>query len=372
MEKAVAILFANLKGNLGDLAILEANLLRLAQVYPDHRIDVWSSGFLTVDQVRLGSFIKAGAPPFRLRGTSPDHPLRRWRSAARSFGLERALQPYLVARSQRRFATDAEGFAEYERIFVVGGDQFDANASAAMFGTLKAVAGINPRLSNFPLSVNPRTQNINSPSLLRDFFALFEGPVLVRDELSNSFLKGIGVAAELGADSVLSLSSRIKAISGSDSSAGLVVALTRSAPEDSAELARLLGRLAPLPSAIRTLTSTPSVDKAFLDRRAMNVAYSAPGTWQELVAELRSATLVVSNRFHCVLLAAMVGTPVLPVCNRTKIRSIKTAAGLPFSVEGIHAVTPSMIQTVLDFAPRQREAFDRYLEMAATRKTSPI
>ena len=372
MQNAVAILFANLKGNLGDLAILEANLVHLSQIYPGYRIDVWTSGFLSTDGDRLQSFIDAGAPPFRLRGKTPDLPMRRWRKVFSSAGLGKALQPFLIASAQREFATEAQSFSQYQRIFIVGGDQFDAIVSAAMFGTLKAIAAINPRLSNFPLSVNPRTQTANAPALLRACLGLIEAPLLVRDEMSHRFLTGAGIACDLGTDSVLSMAARIRSIPASDHATGMVVAITRTAPDDPVHLARLLSALRTLHGPVSTLTTTPSADHVFLDLRDMGVAYSAPGTWQELVAELRSATLVISNRFHCVLLAALVGTPVLAVCNRAKITSVKDAAGLPFWSEGLNATTLDLVQSLLKDGIGQREAFERYLRLAESQKTSPL
>jgi polysaccharide pyruvyl transferase WcaK-like protein len=371
MEKAVAILFANLKGNLGDMAILEANLIYVSEAYPGHRIDVWTSGFLSIDQARLQSFIEAGAPAFHLRGVTSDHPLRRWRKHIRSSGLERTLQPILIACAQRQFASRAKKFSQYAGISVVGGDQFDAAASAAMFGTLKAIAKVNPRILNFPISVNPRTQRINSPSLLRQCFAPVSGPLLVRDEVTLRFLQGLGIDCIFGGDSVLSMLDRIRRVPQSDRPAGIVVAVTKTAPDDPSHLARLLASLASLTLPVTTLTTTPSADAAFLDQRRSGIAYSAPGTWQEAVAELRSATLVVSNRFHCILLAAAVGTPVLAVCNRAKIVSIRNEAALPFWAESLEDTTASLVQDALEGAAIQRAALTAFLEAAQARATSP-
>ncbi len=68
-ERKVAVLFANLKGNIGDFAILQAILEQLNFYYPGYKIDVYSHPLVDIDETRLAAFSKH-SPPFSLISSS--------------------------------------------------------------------------------------------------------------------------------------------------------------------------------------------------------------------------------------------------------------------------------------------------------------
>lgn len=51
--KSVAVIGANLKGNIGDFALFHAVLVDLHRAFPDHAVDVYTHGFHLVDEQRL-------------------------------------------------------------------------------------------------------------------------------------------------------------------------------------------------------------------------------------------------------------------------------------------------------------------------------
>ena len=147
MQKSVAILYANLKGNIGDFAILDAMLRETAQRFPGRRIDVYPHGFLDVDDTRLAAFRAAGAPEFEIAGGTFHRPVPPKLKRLYRFGLWPRIQRRLVENLRRASREEAKRFAQYEAIFLAGGDQWNAmDLGVSMFGTLLAIAEHNPNI----------------------------------------------------------------------------------------------------------------------------------------------------------------------------------------------------------------------------------
>jgi hypothetical protein len=72
---AVSIVYANLKGNLGDFAILDAMIRQLARRYPGRVIEVFSQGRLPVDDDRFRVFRERVGSPFTYKGPLASLPL---------------------------------------------------------------------------------------------------------------------------------------------------------------------------------------------------------------------------------------------------------------------------------------------------------
>ncbi len=125
MKPPVAILFANLKGNIGDFAILHAMLLDLKRTFPGQPLHVFSHGFYNIDESRLTAFRASSDVEFELIGTTYFHKgapklLARF---VRLFGLWPVAQGYLVQSLTDRVTTHASQFREYDAIFLAGGGQ---------------------------------------------------------------------------------------------------------------------------------------------------------------------------------------------------------------------------------------------------------
>ena len=370
LASAVAIIFANLKGNLGDLALLQAALLHVAREAPESELHVWSHGFLTTDTVRFEAFLKGGPPAFSLIGETAPKFLKKLVKAAIRNGLGPAIHGPLIRFIAGRYDPTAKRFSDYHRIYVVGGDQFDHVAVAPMFGTISAIARYNPRLSCMPVSINPRMLRSVTPSQLKEYLALFDSPVIARDMATHTFLNEHRIQSELGADAALTLNSAIQGIKENHDHSDKII-LSLAAP--SGQVVDLLK------SSIKSLhdqgyevaahTTCPPGDRKTLNalHAALELPVHEPLTWQEVVANLKSARIVVSNRLHSLLLAGMAGATVLPVGNRAKTAAFIDETQVGTYANGLTEITPENIFKALETSDLQRQRVQSYIQQGLER-----
>src|SRR5687767_6588073 len=289
MKAPVAILFANLKGNIGDFAILHAMLLELRSRFAGHPLHVFSHQFHGVDEERLSAF-RRSAPEFELVGRT--YGPGRGRSFARLVPLLRSW-PVVQAREVRALAArsvpDASLFRDYAAIFLAGGAHWSGTKVAtSMFGTLMAVHHHNDRIYAFPFSVNPSLRRYNSASAVKQYFSMIRSPLIVRDGKTKAIMDELGLAAVLGADCVFSMqdvADQIEPMGGRERSR-IVFVLTGSSLKELELAIRRIGRPA---AQIALLTTCELEDGKALAALSgeLQVAYHAPATWQEAVAELK-------------------------------------------------------------------------------------
>ena len=99
----VLILFANLKGNLGDFAILHAMLVDLEKRYPGSEKHVFSHGHQAIDDARMEAFLRQPHPPFVYKGKTPYWRTPRILSVIKRIGLEKWLAGKLIDRLSCEF-----------------------------------------------------------------------------------------------------------------------------------------------------------------------------------------------------------------------------------------------------------------------------
>ena len=374
MKAPVAILFANLKGNIGDFAILHAMLLALKDRFSGHSLHVFSHGFHEIDQARLSAF-RACAPEFELVGTTYvpgiEGSLVRFLPFVRHRPFVQVGQIWsLTARSGRRAAC----FRNYEAVFLAGGAHWSGTkVGVSMFGTLRAVHRHNDRIYTFPFSVNPTLQKYNSRRALQQYFSLIREPLIVRDGITKRVMEGLGIPAVLGADCVFllrDLADRIEPIPGRDRSR-IVFVLTGQPRKELAAALRRLGRPA---REIALLTTCEVEDGQVLQAvsRELRFSYHAPATWQETVAELKASSLVVTNRLHGAILGCFAKTPLLPVADRKKVEAFAVDAGLPHSAAGIRSLTGELIRQCLIDREVILERMARYSSRSRREALTPL
>jgi polysaccharide pyruvyl transferase WcaK-like protein len=374
MKPPIAILFANLKGNIGDFAILQAILLELGRRFAGHPLHVFSHQFHGVDEKRLSAF-KRAAPEFELIGTTYAPDARR--SFARLMALFRA-SSMVQAREVRSLAArsipGASRFRDYEAIFLVGGAHWSGRkVGTSMFGTLMAVHHHNDRIYAFPFSVSPSLRRYNSAAALKQYFSMIRAPLIVRDGKTKAMMDELGLAAVLGADCVFSLedfADQIEPMGGREHSR-IVFVVTGGSLKDLRLAIRRIGRPA---GQIALLTTCELEDGEALEALSgeLQIPYYAPTTWQEVVAELKASSLVVTNRLHGLILGSFAKTPLLPVADRQKVEAFALDAAMPHSLAGLHLLDRDRLERCLSDRDLILERMAEYQKRTRTEALSPL
>jgi polysaccharide pyruvyl transferase WcaK-like protein len=355
--RPVAIVFANLKGNLGDFAILHAMLLDLATRFPNRALHVYSHPFHSVDAERLAAFRKT-APSFELRGKTPT--------------IEVGLVPRLLGKLRRREVSQEREiayfrktnelyfrqFSDYEAIYFAGGDQWSGRElGICMLGSLLAISEAKPGIiGTYPFSLKASIRKTYSPGYLASVFSHFNQPILARDTETYHLLRNLGVEARSTVDSVYLLSDLASNIKPQqDRDARRVLLVVKSEPRSISDVAR---RLIKNGVRIELITSCePEDGSAYREiAKALSLNYHAPVTWQDVVSEMMSSQLIVTNRLHGLILASFAGVPIFPVCNRAKARAFSSDAAIDSKVNHLSELSAPAI---FDAIARSEELINR-------------
>lgn len=379
-KDAIAVLFANLKSNIGDFAILHAMLLELQRKFPGRTIDVFPLGFYQVDRIRLTAFTKECEVNFELAGKTYFREIA-IPPTGQKFLRHLFLWPEIQQRLTRRLAEavvdDAIRFRDYEAIFMAGGERGGGTKGGiSLFATLDAVHHHNDRIYTFPFSVSPHLLNFNTKTALRQSFKKIQPPLLVRDSASKRFLDSIGVNSVLGSDCVFSLqdlANRVIKKKGKDS-ARVIFSIAVRRKKTAVELMRTLRNLVDSRFGIALLTTCELEDGEWLRIIAQDsgIEYLAPTTWQEAVAEFKSSSLIVTNRLHGTILGSLANTPLLVVTNRGKAKSFVEDARLPLSAPRISDVTMNLLGRCLGESQLLLNSAKAYQDRIRDRPRSPV
>lgn len=167
--------------------------------------------------------------------------------------------------------------------------------------------------------------------------ALAGREVVTRDDASSAALKAVGVDARTGADLVfglhLDLARRgrdrpeiVVSVGGSVRPGLVAPASRRIEPAPVAEIARALDGLAAVLDATVALTrfrgERDAAAAAELAERLGAEAVVLPADVDEHVRRVAGARLVVSSRYHPVVLAARAGVPAVVVSDQPKVASL--------------------------------------------------
>lgn len=352
MTSAVAILFANLRGNLGDLAILQAMLRDLSIRFPERRLHVYPHGFHAVDDSRFSAFRAACDIDFELMDATPF-----WRADPRApLGLLRAIGvwPFLQARMVRslagRFAAQAERFRDYEAIAVAGGDYGGGSRTyISVHGILTAIHEVNDAIYAFPFSLNRGIRKSNFKRDLRASYQRIHQPRIARDGDTQAILDKLGIESLLGIDCVFSLRDRADEIPPAEARDKSRVVLVLTAKDLKSDLGAALQKISSIGSPVELMTTCECVDGEYCEAvaREFGVPYLAPTTWQEAVAELKACSLLVTNRLHGLIFGSLAGIPLLPVADRAKSAAFAKDAQMPFVAPRISSLNGALVEQCL-------------------------
>lgn len=376
--KPVLILFPNLKGNLGDFAILHAMLVEADQWFPGHEIHVLSHGKHSVDTVRFNSFLAQPHPEFKDLGKAPYCTFSRMLSFFKRIGLEKWLRGRLVERmSQEIVSTPPLSQAgQYAAIFFAGGEQWSGfENGVSMFATLRAVSRQNRNVFVFPFSVKGKLlESYPADDLSRDFGG-FAGNVIVRDSHSAEIMSRIRSSAILGADCVFSLADIAMRLPAArpETDKCIMLAITTGDGARYQDVETATKALLAAGHRVRLLTTCAREDGEEIRRlgQSLGIEHLAPANWQEVVSEFRSSSLVVTNRLHCMIFSFFAGVPLLPLVNREKIIGISRDAELPHTLSDVRHLTQEIVSTCQKDRETILAKMSGYLTRVKSAKTSP-
>lgn len=376
MANRHAILFANLKGNLGDFAILQSMLADIQARDPGASIDVYSQPFVAVDEARTKAFF-AAAPACKYQGTTVKALAttgpRRIR-LLRALGLLRAYEERRIVRHAAELkAAMAAQLSGYHTVFIAGGAQWTGvDAGVSMFADLRAVTDLGVKVQTYPFSVSSSLFKLNTKARLAQDFKRIAPPRIARDSQTHRMLEEIGVPMVLGADCVFALGPPPGSVAKQGGQSGRLLFITTKQSRTQLEPALQAAlREGFKPVLLTTCADEDAAVQAPL-AKALGISFLAPLTWQEAVAEIEASELVVTNRLHGLILSSFAPKPVIPLTDRPKVKAVTRDAALPVSIDSLDRLTAETLTRARADAKDMVTALGRYRAAALQTTWSPF
>jgi polysaccharide pyruvyl transferase WcaK-like protein len=376
VKKNIAILFPNLRGNVGDYAILYAMLIDIRNHYPNYTVHIYPKSGSTIDHQMLNAFVNSGAPEFQLRTlNSPKIRIPRYCRLLILLRVWPIIHKYLIYKVAE--SSDLNNFKDYSAIFIAGGAQWSSsNLAVQMFGALLSVAKFNKYIYMYPFSLTSRITKHNAHKNFNFLLSNIKPPLLVRDRNSQRIIDSIGLESKLGVDSVFSLReiSRLIEPAQSRNKNRILIIVTGNDETLYSELDYWLqnGILGDLEVNLLTTCYPEDGSGCELIQRNLGVPFYAPLTWQEVVAEMKSSKIIITNRLHGMILGTFSDALLVPLLDREKIRSFVNDAKLPLSISRVEQI-PDLVRNInKSIEAEQMNRVNEYSEQAKNKKFSPI
>lgn len=377
MPRPVTILCANLKGNLGDYAILEVMGRSLVRRHPGIEVRFFHHANKPVDPERYPVFLEECSVPLTDMGAAPYYTRPSWfRLASRvpgTDGLATRIHNRLIERVTRKLCHD-HGFVEALRdsslVLFAGGSQWGkANLNLNMFAQL-ACASQHNRVAAFPFGISQAAFDCNGPETLGDMLSRLAPPIPVRDAISQRLLADAGLETVAVSDCVFTAGDLVNGPKpGSDRARTVYVAVTRSGATTPAAVVALFERLRAAGFEPVLFSSCEAEDRPLADgvTALADVTFVAPRSWKKAVDLFSEAAFVITNRLHCLIFSALAGTAVVPVGNRQKARAYAEDAGLDFAPAEVDAITSDAISGFVDTLDTVRARQATYRDASAAK-----
>ena len=344
----------------------------LRSAFPLRQIVIYAHPLVGIDESRLTKFLARHTGLSVVR-TAPVMPISKLDRALSSSPFRRETQKKLIGKFANQAAAQVAEFANFEAILIAGGDQWSGRElGLSMFGTITAIHSINPNLYAFPFSLKSSLLGLYTKPTLQSYFGMLRQPLIARDSTTKSLLDQLDIPVVQGADCVFSLRGQATGIppaTGRDSSRILYVVKGQEPL-----LAEALKGLLDEGINVELLTTCHEEDRRVYEPLAarFGLVYHQPATWQEIVAEFKSCSLVVTNRLHGLILGSLAGAPLLPVTDRKKAWAFANDTEIPHSAERARNVTPQLINKAVSDRDLIRSKVDQYLHACLSIPYSPI
>ncbi len=358
-SKHILILCANVKGNVGDLAILDAMIRGLSQRYPGRQVKFFYHGDKYPDTKRFPAFLESlpetaedlGPAPYYRRSLPA-----RW---AAKLGKEGAFAQKMHNRSIEQTVERMQGARDFcnalsgsEAVYFAGGAQWGrGNLNLNMLAQLHLAQRLCGKVYAFPFSVSDGVLACNGPVAFKEHFDSLTRPVIVRDLISLQRLQFAQVDVTQVCDCVFSLADVVAQLDLSrepDQSRVVYLSITPSGAGSDDQYIQTIELLRGASYEPVLFSSCVREDQPLLDRicARVDVPVRAPVTWREAVEKLSSARFVITNRLHCLIFSALSGTAVVPLANRSKAEAYVRDAQLPVSLPSLAALDSELLTSI--------------------------
>jgi polysaccharide pyruvyl transferase WcaK-like protein len=354
MKKFVSIIFANLKGNIGDFAILHAMLIDINKKFPDHIIHVYPNPSLPINQNMLKDFLSHNPPKFKIKPLDCFIPQRKlFFSLFKFFGFLSSAYFSLVNDGSVSIKNKilAKKFNKYDAVFFSGGAHFGSFYYNVMtFSFIKAILANKLPIATYPFSLEKKINTYNS-ALNKSFFGFFNAALIVRDSHSKAILNNFGIKkVHLQDDIVYSLNQLSKKIAPKKNRNAnrVLIVLTGNKNSLYLEVKNFILNNPFLNIEINFLTTCFSEDVHAYEKitKEFSMPLYSPTTWQDAVAEFKSSRFIITNRLHCLILGSFSDSVLIPICNREKIESFVDDHHFPYILESINQINQEMINSL--------------------------
>ena len=377
MTAVVTIVCANLKGNLGDYAILEIMGRSFAQHFPGAEIGYFYHANKPVDRERYAQFLKELEIAMTDLGPAPFFRRPAWFRLLTKLpgtrGLSTRIHNALIGRTADRISRNpafAERLKSSRLVAFAGGAQWGkANLNLNMFAQLKCAARLSERVIAFPFGISRVALDCNGASRLGEMLSQLGEPILVRDVISHRLLRQAGVPAQHVSDCVFTAGDLFRELREPQRRPGktVYVSVTRSGETTARGIVELFDRLRasglhPVMFSSCELEDRPLIDAVLALSEETVVA---PTSWKSAVRLFADAAFVVTNRLHCLIFSALAGAAVVPVANRQKAQAYAEDAGLTYAPVEIADITENGIRDFLGTLDDVRDKQLRFLTTSA-------
>jgi len=363
MKPYILILCANLKGNIGDYAILEAMGVNLAHQYNDHKIKYLYHGHKGIDPRRIEPFNNELIQPLENAGSPPFYRRPKWFRFLQKLPISKVviqnLHSKLIDRTAARMLKNSE-FSQLlsgaSAVYFAGGAQWGrGDLHLNMFAQLTAAMSLGCHTYAYPFSLTEQTVNCVGQAKFTRMIQQLESPMPVRDALSFKILDSLGVEALPTCDIVWSMAKHIKVspkVKPEDSKK-VCLCVTRSGGGKAQEVVQVIRHIQANGFEPIVLSTCEIEDADMIKEieQLSDIKCITPDSWKQAIDILAEARFVITNRLHCIIFSSLAGTAVIPISNRAKTKAFVRDANLPCYSTNISDIGPNEIRKFDEQAP---------------------
>jgi polysaccharide pyruvyl transferase WcaK-like protein len=355
MSGPVTILCANLKGNLGDFAILEIMGRSLKRHFPDIEIGYFYHANKPIDKPRYARFLQELDVEMTDLGPAPFVSRPSWfRLLSKLPGTGKLvvrIHNALIDRVADKVCTDTQFSNVVEKsrlVLFAGGSQWGkANLNLNMFAQLACVSRHGTPVGVFPFGISRVAFDCNGPQKLISMLSALHQPIPVRDVISHRLLTRAGLPTTHVSDCVFTARDLFSSLRDSppERTRKVYVSVTRSGQTTPQSIVGLFEQLRAAELEPILFSSCEYEDRPLLDAvlEIDEATVEAPDSWKTAVQLFAGAAFVITNRLHCLIFSALAGCAVIPVTNRQKAEAYAEDADLRYAPREIAQIDTASI-----------------------------